>query len=67
MTILYNTKIRSIDLMDLFEQCNVQHEPLYSNLLLQKIFTDLDDVLYSADILIARKPYEIVVPMGDNS
>lgn len=56
----YSAKLRSIDLMDSFERRNEQQEPLYNKLLLQDIFTILiDDISYKADILIARKPFEM--------
>lgn len=60
LTVRYNAKLRSIDLMDSFERCNEQQKPLYNKLLLQDVFTILiDGIFYQADILIARKPYEI--------
>ena len=60
LTVQYRSKLRSIDLMDSFERCNEQQEPLYNKLLLQDVFTVLiDEISYQADILIARKPYEM--------
>lgn len=60
LTVQYRSKLRSIDLMDSFERCNGQQEPLYNKLLLQDVFTVLiDEISYQADILIARKPYEM--------
>ncbi|MET0017792.1 hypothetical protein [Oscillibacter sp.] len=60
LIVRYSAKLRSIDLMDSFERCNEQQEPLYNKLLLQDIFTILiDGTFYRADILITRKPYEM--------
>jgi hypothetical protein len=56
----YSAKLRSIELVDSFERCNAEHEPLFNKLLMQNVFTVLlDGISYQADMLVVRKPYEM--------